>query len=80
MGVFDYAAGSGLAPGYTRPSTKEIMALNEKTNEVVRSCHVCLKPTKNLDYSICEECREAILFMKEFKKVVQNIHVESSKM
>ena len=48
--------------------------------EVVRSCHICLKPVLNMDFSICEECREAILFAKELKKAVKNIHVKSPKM
>ena len=55
-----------------RPTYKDITALNP-INEITRSCHICMKPTKNLDYTICDECREAILFIKELKKSMEVI-------
>lgn len=60
------------------PVTKSTLAIPNV--KVERLCHICIKqPTRNLNFSICDECREAILFAKELRKAAVN-HVKSSKM
>lgn len=51
----------------TDTSTTKIVKL-DNASSVVRACQVCNGPTNSMDEYVCDECRNAILAVREYLK------------
>lgn len=51
---------------YSEYTCGDYIITTEATYKTVRNCIICGKSTSNAEEMICDECKDAILWLKEF--------------
>ena len=60
------------------PDDANLFPIELKEHIVSRRCHICGCRTESLDYSICKDCRDSVLFAKELKEHLEEMCKRSS--